>query len=326
MRAIACRKYGPPEVLELFDAPKPIPKDDEILIRIVAANIFPGDCELRRFDVHPSLWIIVRLMIGITRPRNPILGQEMSGEVEAVGKEVSNYKVGDEVFGSTRMLQGAYAEYICIPAKYGFAKRPSNVSHLSAATLAVGGTNALHFIRKANLIHGEKILIFGAAGSIGTYAIQLAKIAGAEVTAVDSGKKLGLLKTLGADKQIDYQEEDFTKNGIRYDVILDVVGKSPYGASLRSLTVGGRYVLANVGLSVMLRGLWTSLVSDKSVLYQLASMSTEHLQELRDLIADGKIEAAIDRTYTLEEVVEAHRYIESGNKAGHVVLKVGEEK
>jgi len=195
-----------------------------------------------------------------------------------------------------------------------------------ASTLSVGGINALHFIRKAKLRSGERILIFGAAGSIGTYAIQLAKLGGAEVTAVDTADKLPLLKSLGADKLIDYQVEDFTRNGECYDVIFDVVGKSPYRASLNSLTPGGRYVHANIGLSVMLRGLWTSLVSDKTVLFELAGTKKETLLELTKLMSSGKIEAAIDRTYTLEQVVDAHRYIDSGAKAGHVVLTLEVKK
>jgi len=228
MRAVACKKYGPPEVLELVDVAKPIPKDNEILIRVIAANVFQGDCEMRRFDVHPSMYVIVRLALGILRPRREILGQELSGEVEAVGKDVVAFEVGNPILGCTQMRLGGYAEYVCLPAGYAFVKKPTNVSHIDASTLSVGGINALHFIRKAKLKQGETILIFGAAGCIGTYAVQLAKLAGAEITAVDSADKLSLLKSLGADKTINYQKEDFTKNGEGYDVILDVVGKSSY--------------------------------------------------------------------------------------------------
>ena len=324
MRAIACKQYGPPDVLKLVDVEKPVPKDNEILIKINAANIFPGDCEMRRFDVHPSLWVLVRLALGIRRPRREILGQEVSGTIEGVGENVSEFEIGDKVFGCTQMRLGGYADYVSLPAKYPVVKKPHNVSDVHASTLSVGGTNALHFIRKANLKQGEKILIFGAAGSIGTYAVQLAKLEGAEVTVVDAASKLSLLKSLGADKVIDYEVEDFTKNGERYDVILDVVGKSPYRASLNSLTYGGRYVHANIGLSVMLRGLWSSLVSDKTVLYELASTKKKALEELINLMSEGKIEAAIDRTYPLERAADAHRYIDSGAKAGHVVLTLAD--
>jgi len=324
MRAIVCKQYGPPDVLKLVDVEKPVPKDNEILIKIHAANVFPGDCEMRRFDVHPSMWVIVRLALGIVKPRREILGQELSGTIEAVGKDVTEFESGDKILGSTQMRLGGYADYVCLPAKYPFVVKPKNISDVQASTLSVGGTNALHFIRKAELKKGEKILIFGAAGSIGTYAVQLAKLEGAEVTVVDSANKLPLLKSLGADKLIDYEAEDFTKNGDCYDVIFDVVGKSPYRASLRSLKPGGRYVLANIGLTVMLRGLWTSLGSDRSVLYQLASIKKEDMVELKNLMAEGKLKAAIDRTYPLEEAVAAHCYIESGAKAGHVVLEIGD--
>jgi len=313
-------------VLELTEKEKPVPNDEEIRIRIIAANVFPGDCEMRRFDVHPSMWVLVRIALGVFRPRRKILGQELSGRIDAIGKEVTGFKLNDEVFGSTQMKLGGYADYVCLPAKFPFVKKPENITHIDACTLSVGGSNALHFIDKAKLKKNEKILIFGAAGSIGTYAVQLAKLQGAKVTVVDSAAKLPLLKSLGADHMIDYTVEDFTKNGESYDVIFDVVGKSPYRASLKSLVSGGRYVHANIGLSVMLRGLWTSIVSDKQVLYELAATKRAALVQLSSLIAEGKIKAAIDKVYPLEATADAHRYIESGDKAGHVVLSVGLEQ
>lgn len=329
MKAIVWTKYGPPEVLQLRELARPVPGNEEVLIKIRAASVFVGDCELRSFT-HPSLFFraMLRLFMGVTRPRGiKILGQELAGEVEAVGQDVKYLREGDQVFGLTGMNFGAYAEYLCMPeeesSRYGMViTKPTNMSYEEAASVPVGGTNALHFIRKANIKRGEKVLINGAGGSIGTFAVQLAKSQGAEVTAVDSQDKLNMLQSLGAEKVIDYEQEDFTKNGVSYDVILDVVGKSPYTRSLRSLSAKGRYLLANTVPIVMLRAMWTSLFSRKKIIFELARPKAEDLIFLKGLIEAGKLKTIIDRRYPLEQVVEAHRYVDTGRKAGNVVLVV----
>lgn len=326
MKAAIWTAYGPPEVLQLQEVDKPVPGERDVLIRNHAVNAFPGDAELRRFDMHPGMWLPIRLFMGIRSPRIPILGQELAGVVEAVGSEVRAFKPGDEVFGLTGMRMGAYAEYTCLPDRYPIVKKPENVSFEDAATLAVGGGNALHFIRLAKLEPGETLLINGACGSIGTWAVQLAKLAGAEVTVVDSADKLDILQLLGADHLIDYRQGDFTEHaeaeGLGYDVILDIIGKSPFQRSLDTLNAGGRYLLANHDLTVMLRGRLTSLVTEHQIYSELANTQPKDLEHLARLLGDGTIRALIDRTYPLDDVVEAHRYIETGRRKGHVVLTV----
>lgn len=329
MRAIVWTKYGPPEVLQLQELDKPIPEDNEVLIKIHAATVFAGDCELRSFTLPSLLFrIFLRIYSGLIRPRGTrILGQELAGEIEAIGKDVKRFREGDQVFGLTGMRFGAYAEYLCMPEEENYAsgmviEKPDNMSYEEAAGVPVGGTNALHFIRKAKIQSGEKILINGAGGSIGIYAVQLAKLQGAEVTIVDSRSKLDMLRSLGADHVIDYEQQDFTQNGEIYDVILDVVGTSPYSRSLKSLKATGRYLLANTLPIVMLRALWTSKTSSKQVIFELASPKAEDLVFLKDLIEKGKLKTVIDRRYPLEQTVEAHRYVDTGRKAGNVVLVV----
>lgn len=321
MRAITFYKYGPPEVLGLEEVPRPVPRDDEVLIRIRAATVASADCELRGFSFIPWLWIPVRLMFGVFGPRRPILGQEMAGDIEAVGTDVSRFKVGDSVYAPLDRF-GAHAEYVCVPAGSAMAIKPDNVSYEDAACVTAFGLNALHFIRQASIETGSKILINGAGGSIGTIAVQLAKYYGAEVTAVDSAGKLEMLRSIGADHVIDYGREDFTGSGVIYDVVLDVAGKSPYARSLASLTPTGRYVLANPRLLSMLRGLWTSARSSRKVLFEFAANKAEALVVLGDLLQAGAIKAVIDRRYALEDMVEAHRYIETGEKKGNVVVTI----
>jgi 2-desacetyl-2-hydroxyethyl bacteriochlorophyllide A dehydrogenase len=320
MRAIIWPKYGSPDVLELKEVEKPAPGDNEVLIKIVAATVFAGDCEMRRFDFPVSFWLPLRLMFGLRKPRIKILGQELAGEIEAVGSEVTQFKKGDPVFAPTDMGFGAYAEYICLPGTHPMALKPTNITFEEAATIPTGGLNALHFLRKGNVQNGQKVLINGAAGSIGTFAVQIAKTLGAEVTAVDSAGKLDMLRSIGADHVIDYMREDFTKNGETYDVIIDVVGKSSFSRSVRSLKQNGRYVLGNPRFSGMIKGLWTSMISSKKVIIALASYRTEDLVFLKELFEEGKIKSVIDRRFPLEQVAEAHRYVESGQKKGNVVI------
>ncbi len=326
MKAIVWTKYGPPDVLQLKEVDKPTPKDDEVLIKIYAATVTAGDCELRRSKFNSWYWLFARILIGLRKPKRiTILGQELAGEIEAVGKEVKLFKKGDQVFATTGFRFGAYAEYVCLPSRYAIAIKPVNMSYEEAATVPVGGLNALFFLTKANIENiqtGQKVLINGAGGSIGTIAVQLAKSFGAEVTAVDSTKKLDMLRSIGADQVIDYTQEDFTKSGETYDVIFDLVNKSSFSGGIRSLKKKGIYILANHGLSRKLRGRWTSWTSSKKVITKLASDRTENLIYLKELIEAGKIKAVIDRRYPLEQTAEAHRYVETGQKTGNVVITV----
>lgn len=322
MKAVIWTKYGPPDVLRLREVKKPVPGNDEVLVKIFATSVFAGDCELRRFTAPVSFWLPMRLLFGLFRPRFKIMGQELSGVIEAVGKNVSQFRVGDEVFAPTAIRLGAYAEYLCLPATHPIALKPSNISFAEAATVPVGGLNALHFLRKADVRAGEKVLINGAGGGIGTIAIQLARAAGARVTAVDHGDKLPVLRSLGAEHVIDYTREDFTRNGERYDVIIDVVGKSPYSRSLKSLAENGRYILGNPRLASALRSVWTSRTGSRKVIVAITGYKTEDLEYLARMIAEGTLRPVIDRTYTLDEIIQAHAYVDSGRKTGSVAVTV----
>lgn len=323
MKAVIWTRYGPPEVLELRAVETPTPADDEVLVRIVAATVFAGDCEMRAFDFPASFWLPLRLMFGLRKPRKnvQIPGQELAGVIEAVGKDVTESKEGDEIFAPLEKFGGC-AEYLCLSAKNAMAIKPANMSFQEAATVPVGGLNALHFVRKGNIGSGDRVLINGAAGSIGTFAVQIAKTLGAHVTAVDSSKKLDVLRSIGADEVIDYTKEDFTQNGETYDVIIDVVGKSPYSRSVDSLRRNGRYILGNPRFSGFFKGLWTSMTSSKKVIAAMTGYRTADLVFLRELIEAGKLRTVIDRRFPLEQVADAHRYVESGQKTGHVVITV----
>jgi NADPH:quinone reductase-like Zn-dependent oxidoreductase len=327
MKAIVWTNYGSPDVLQLQEVAKPTLRDNEILIRVYAATVTAGDCEMRSLKFPIWLWLPIRIWLGFRKPRKKILGQELAGEVEAVGKDVTQFKAGDQIFAATGFSLGAYAQYTCLPVKTdegGLAIKPVNMTYEEAAAVPVGGFEALHFIRKANIQSGEKVLIIGAGGSIGTFAVQLARHYGAEVTGVDSTGKLDMLRSLGADQVIDYTQEDFTRNGKTYDVILDVVGKSSFSRSLKSLKQNGRYLLINPRLSQMIRGLWISMKSSKKVIFGAASQTTEDLIFLKELIEAGKIKSVIDRRYPLEQTAEAHRYVETGQKKGNVVITVAQ--
>ena len=258
MKAIICPKYGPPDILELKELEKPIPKDNQVLIKIHAATVTTGDCELRGMSFPLWLRPLIRMGFGIRGPRKKIIGMELSGEIESVGKDVTRFKKGDQVFGNGGFGLGAYAEYKCQSEKSVLAIKPTNITYEEAATLSTGGLNALHFLRIADLRAGQKILINGAGGSIGTYAVQLAKLSDAEVIAVDSTEKLEMLRSLRADHVIDYTQEDFTKSGEIYDVIFDIIGKSSYSESLKSLKKKGFYLLGNPKFTQLLKAKWTS--------------------------------------------------------------------
>jgi NADPH:quinone reductase-like Zn-dependent oxidoreductase len=329
VKAIVWTAYGPPEVLQLQEVEKPAPQDNEVLIRIHATTVTAGDCEMRSLEIPLFLGFPVRMYNGLRRPRRmTILGQELAGEIESVGKDVKLFKEGDQVFGTPGFRMGAYAQYICLPEKPEdgvLVTKPANLTHEEAAAVPVGGLEALHFLRKANIESGQEVLINGAGGSIGTMAIQLAKHYGAEVTGVDSTGKLDMLRSIGAGHVIDYTKEDFTERGETYDVVFDVVGKSPYSRSVRSLKQNGCYLLANPRLSHLLRGRWTSMTSSRRVVAATSSYKTEDLEYLRDLIEAGEIRPVIDRRYPLDQTAEAHRYVEEGGKKGNVVITVQQD-
>ncbi len=322
MKAIVFTKYGAPDGLQLQEVAKPAPKDNEVLIRIHAATVTAGDSEIRRLSFPIWLWLPIRIWLGFRNPRNRILGQELAGEIEAVGSHVKRFKAGDPVFAATGLGLGAYAEYKCLPEDGVLAIKPAHMTYEEAAAVPVAGLEALHFLRQAGIQHGQKVMVIGAGGSIGTFAVQIAQSFGAEVTGVDSTAKLDMLRSIGADPVIDYTQEDFSQRGESYDVILDVMGKSSFSGSVRSLTKTGVYLLGNAGLSQMIRGRWTSMTSGKKVIFGAAIQKADDLIFLKELIEAGKIKSVIDRRFPLEEIAEAHRYVDTGQKKGNVVITV----
>lgn len=319
MKAIIYTQYGAPDVLQLKDVDKPEPKDNEILVKIKATAVNSGDIRLRKADPFA-----VRFFFGLTKPNRNILGGVLSGEVEAVGAAVKLFKAGDQVFGTTGMSFGAYAEYKCLPENAVLALKPGNITHQEAAVIPFGATAALFFLRKADIQKGQKVLINGASGAIGTAAIQLAKYFGAHVTGVCSTANIDMVRSLGADKVIDYTKEDFTKNGETYDIIFDTVGKISFSKSLKSLTKKGVMILAASGMAGMLQGMWTSMTSSKKIITGLISQKAEDMSFLKKLIEDGRLKPVIDRSYTLEQIAEAHSYVEKGHKKGNVAVTISQ--
>ncbi|MCP4439717.1 MAG: NAD(P)-dependent alcohol dehydrogenase [Aureispira sp.] len=317
MNAIICTKYGKPEVLELQTVEKPKPKDKEVQIKIHATSVSSGDARLRRADP-----CIVRLIFGLRRLRQPILGYVLAGEVEAVGKSVTKFKVGDQVYATTGMGFGAYAEYKCLSEDGIIALKPENMTYEEAAAVPFGGNTALYFLRRANIQKGQKVLVYGASGSIGTAAVQLAKHFGAEVTAVCSAGNFELVKSLGADKVIDYTKEDFGENENVYDVVFETVGKSSFSSCKKALKKGGILLEAASGMKGMLRALWPSSLSKVKVVSGVMSETAEDLIFFKELIEKGKIKAVIDKTYSLEQIADAHEHVDTGHKKGNVVIKV----
>jgi NADPH:quinone reductase-like Zn-dependent oxidoreductase len=331
MKAIVWTKYGSPEVLELREVAKPIPKDNEVLIKVYSAAVTMGDCEMRDLRFQLVLRLMMQVVIGIRKPkRRTILGQDLSGEVEAVGKDVTRFKKGDHVFGTTGFNFGAYAEYIVLPADQKeavLALKPTNITHEEAAAVVTGGLNAVHFLRKANVQPGQKILIIGAGGSIGTIAVQLAKSYDAEVTAIDSTYKMDMLRSIGADHVIDYTQEDYTKRGETFDVVFDVIGKGSFSDAIKSVKVGGVYLMSNPRVTTTIRGRWVSIRSSKKVVGGTADEFPEVLNNITRLMEAGTIKAVIDRVYPLDQTAEAHQYVETGHKVGNVVITiVGNDK
>ncbi|MCB0036667.1 MAG: NAD(P)-dependent alcohol dehydrogenase [Anaerolineales bacterium] len=330
MKAIVYTEYGPPEVLKLQEVAQPIPQDDEILVKNYATTINFGDLIARDFKRvtprefnMPFLFLVfARLSFGLNKPKNQILGSEFAGEVAAIGKNVTHFKVGDAVFGYNGQNMQANAEYLCIAANGPVTLKPSNLSYEEAAALPYGTITALNLLRKADIQPGQKVLINGASGSIGSAAVQLAKHYGAEVTGVCGTPRLAFVKALGADKVIDYTKEDFTQNGERYDLIFDILGRSSFAKCKKSLNPHGRYLLASFKSKQLIQMLWTSLVGDKKVICALSNENGDELPQIKALVEAGKITAHIDKCFPLEKTAEAHRYVEQGHKQGHIIIRI----
>ncbi len=318
MKAAVYLNYGPPEVLQIQEVAKPSPKDNEVLIKIHASAVNSGDCRLRKADPFA-----VRFFFGLFKPKKSILGGVLSGEIEAVGKDVTLFKVGDQVFGATAMAFGAYAEYLCLSETGALAIKPANISHEEAAAVPFGGTTALHFLRKANIQPGQKVLIYGASGAIGTTAVQLAKHFGATVTAVCSTANAGMVKSLGADQVIDYSKADFAAGGEQYDVVYETVNKAPVGQCLAALKSGGTLLLGAAMMPQMLRGAWAAMTSKKKVVFGVAPETAEAVGFLQKRLETGKLKAVIDKKYPLAQIAKAHEYVDNGHKKGNVVVQIG---
>lgn len=317
MKAAVYTQYGLPDVLQLKDVAKPAPKENEILIRIKATAVNSGDVRLRKADP-----LAVRLFFGLLKPKITILGSVFSGEVESVGKQVKRFNMGDQVFGHTDMRFGAYAEYICLPEDGSLALKPAGISHDEAAAIPFGGVAALHFIKRAMIQANQKVLIVGASGAVGSAAVQLAKSYGAMVTGVCSTSNIDLVKSIGADKVIDYTKEDFTQQGQIYDLIFDAVNTISVSRSLTSLAKNGIMILSAAGMNEMFQGLWISLTSKKKVITGVVSHQAADIIFLKELIESGKFKPVIDRTYPLEQIAEAHAYVDKGHKRGNIVIHI----
>lgn len=330
MKAIILTAYGSPDVLQFQEVAKPAPKDNEVLIKVAATSVNYGDILARNFkEVTPQdfnmlffFWLMTKFAFGFSKPNIHILGSEFSGEVEAVGKAVKSFKPGDPVFGYVGQAMGAYAEYICVPETGVLALKPANMSFEEAAVVPYGAIMALDLLQKMNLQPGQKVLINGASGGIGSAAVQIARHFGAEVTGVCGTPRLEFVKSLGAAKVIDYTKEDFTQNGETYDLIFDILGKSSFSRCKNVLKPNGRYLLASFKMKQLVQMLWTSLTGGKKVICAIAPGSVESLRQVKELIEAGKIRAIIDRRFPWEQIAEAHRYVENGHKKGNVVIVV----
>jgi NADPH:quinone reductase-like Zn-dependent oxidoreductase len=304
---------------------KPTPEDDEVLIKVRAAEVTKSDCEMRSFKYSVKwFWLPLRVALGVSKPRRQILGGYFSGEIAAAGKDVSHFSVGDQVFGATRLRLGAYGEYVSLPARYTIVAKPNNMSFAEAAAVPLGGLNALHFMRRAKIRAGEKVLVNGAGGSIGAHAVQIAKSMDAEVIAVDGPRKKDFLLRMGADHFIDYTTDDFSANGRRYDVIFDMVPGSAYSTCINALNPHGRYLSGNPRLSVMLRSVFTTRFSNKTASVAFARETKEELLTLKRMIEKGKIRSMVDRVYAMQQAAEAHHRVETEERVGAVVIAIGD--
>lgn len=322
MKAIVYEAYGSPDVLKLKEVAKPIPKSNEVLIKVHATTVTTGDWRVRSLNLPPGFGFLGRLIFGILKPRQPILGSEIAGVIESVGKDVSKFKAGDAVFSFSDAAMGCHAEYRCMGEDAPIALKPSNMSFNESAPLSFGGTTALSFLRRANLKTGDKILINGASGGVGTAAVQLAKHFGAVVTAVCSTPNVELVKSLGADDVIDYLKEDFAKNGLKYDVIMDIAGNAPYSRSKGSLVERGYLLMVLAGLFDLLQAPWISMVTGIRTVVGPAFGKAEDLRYLAQLAESGKFKTIIDKCYPFEKMADAHRHVDTGHKRGNVVVIV----
>ena len=331
MKAIVYTTYGPPEVLQLKDVAMPVPRGNEILVRVRATPVSFGDTLVRdlkgispaKFHMPFLFWLFAKMYFGFRRPRIAILGSEFAGEIEAVGKDVKQFKAGDPVFGYRGPSMGAYAEYLCMPEKGVVAKKPANMTYEEAAAVPYGALMALSLLRKQKIEPGQKVLVNGASGGIGPFVVQFAKYYGADVTGVCGTPRLDYVRSLGADAVIDYSKEDFTASNETYDLIVDILGKSPFSRIKRSLTPKGRWLLVSFKAKKLLQMLWTSLSGGKKVICALSSETAEDLVFIKELVEAGKIKTVIDKCYPLPQAAEAHRYAASGHKKGSVIITAG---
>jgi NADPH:quinone reductase-like Zn-dependent oxidoreductase len=330
MKAVVYTKYGPPDVLHVKEVDKPVPKANEVLIRVRAVAVNYGDIVARNFRNIPArkfnmpklLWFPSRIYFGLRKPKRHILGNDFSGDIESVGKDVTKFKNGDPVFAYRGQKMGAYAEYVCIPADGMVEHKPSNMSYEEAAAIAYGGSMASSHLEKVAIKEGDKVLVNGASGGIGSMGVQLAKHAGAEVTGVGGTPRLDMMRAIGADKVIDYTQEDFTQTGEKYDLIYDILGRSSFSRCKNSLTDNGRYLLASFKTGDLLQMIKTKWSKGKKVICAMAREKPENLAKLKEMAEAGKIKSVIDKTFPLEAAAEAHRYVESGQKKGHVIITV----
>jgi NADPH:quinone reductase-like Zn-dependent oxidoreductase len=319
MQAAVAAGYGSPDVLQLLAVEKPAPRDNEILVRVRASTVNAGDVRMRRFAVPPVLWLPARLALGFRKPRQPIFGMELAGDVEAVGSAVRRFTVGDQVFASTLAARfGAHAEYKCLPEDGAVAAKPGQMSYEEAATLAVGAHTARHFLTTGEIRPGKRVLINGASGSVGTFAVQVARAFGADVTGVCSTRNLALVRALGVDRVIDYTRADFTSAGETYDIIFDAVGTTTFAQCRRALKPDGYYL--HTALAATVKGPWYALTTGRRVVGGTAVPRREALVALKELVETGRLKPVIDRCYPLEQIAEAHRYVETGRKTGNVVI------
>jgi NADPH:quinone reductase-like Zn-dependent oxidoreductase len=320
MKAVVYTKYGSPDVIEIAEVAKPTPKDNQVLIKIHATTVTSADSRVRSLNMPVGFGLMSRLVFGVSKPRQPILGTELAGEIELVGKDVSKFKVGDRVFAFSGASMGCHAEYKCMPEDGLVVLKPDNLTYDEAAAISFGGTTALDFFRRGNLQSGEKVLINGASGAVGTAMVQLAKHFGADVTGVCSAANVELVKSLGADRAIDYTQEDFTANGETYDIIVDAIGTAPFARVKDSLTEGGRLLLVLAGLPDILLSPLVSMTSSKKAIAGPAAERVEDLQFLAKLAAAGQFKPFIDRRYPFDRIAEAHSYVDTGHKKGNVVV------
>jgi len=322
MKAAVYDRYGPPDVVHVVDVDTPVPKENEVRVRIHATTICAADWRLRKADPF-----LVRFMNGLWKPKRRMLGAEFAGTVESVGKNVTRFRPADEVFGNTGFTFGAHAEYICLPESGALEAKPRNMTFEEAAAVTFGAVSALSFLRRAKIQAGQRVLIYGASGSVGVFAVQLAKHFGAHVTGVCSTANLGLVQSLGADAVVDYTREDFSSAGRVYDIVFDTVGKSGFSRTMRSLKRGGAYVL--IGgfplLPTAVGSLWAAITRSARVVTGVASLAAGDMAFFKTLIEQGQLRTVIDRRYPLEQIAEAHRYAEAGHKKGHVVIVVGQK-